>query len=126
MSAWLKIGLAIVAAIVTVSSCTIAQRIDKDRDQWRENARQWKTNSAAWKGRYVAEADRRSKDSAQAVAAVSALRTACAAEVQSARQSQRAINRVLAKPVRYDAQNCPIRGRVSTGELAAILTPGVR
>lgn len=122
----IKIGLAILAAVTTIGSCTVAKRIDADRDKWRENARQWKANSATWKGRYTAEAAQRGEDHRNAVEAVSAVESACAARVKAARQSEAAIRRLVARPVKVDAKGCPAPAIWRESDLRPSLRPEVR
>lgn len=87
-------------------------KLKSDRDGWRVAFNQSENNRKA--------------EQTEFQLALTSVRSACDAEVKSARKSQAALDRVLAKPVKYDKANCPIRTLVTTPELASILTPGVR
>lgn len=49
----------------------------------------------------------------------------CTAQVAAARQSARAIERIIERPVHVDPQGCPIRELVPADELRDALQPGV-
>lgn len=49
----------------------------------------------------------------------------CTAQIAAARQSARAIERIIERPVHVDPQGCPVRERVSADELREALQPGV-
>ena len=49
----------------------------------------------------------------------------CVAQVAAARQSARAIERIIERPVNVDQEGCPLRGLVPASELRAALQPGV-
>jgi hypothetical protein len=101
-------------------------KLRPDLNHYRDAARDYKAASRTWKGRYTAERDQRATDARNARDGVSSDRSDCAAEIEAALRRNRPLNRILAKPVKLDAANCPIRTLVSTDELTAILTREVR
>lgn len=101
-------------------------KLRPDLNHYKDAARDYKAASRTWRGRYVAERSQRATDARNARDGVSSERMDCAAEIEAALRRNRPLNRILAKPVKLDAANCPVRTLVSTDELTAILTREVR
>lgn len=100
--------------------------IDGDRDKWRMAAHDYKRASGLWKARWTAEAGQRDADFAKAVAAVSEAESACSARVRAARKSEAAIHKLMARPVRVDAQGCPAPVIWRSDVLQASIRPEAR
>lgn len=122
----LKIGAAVVGVLLTLSSCGVANHYRHDRDKWRNEAHDLRVSRDAWAKGYKDVVKQLMQEREAAQTAQAQARKDCDAEVSSARASQKALNRTLAKPIKLDARQCPIRQSISTSELAAILTPGGR
>lgn len=104
-----RTGLALAGALATLGSCTIANRIDADRDKWRTEAGDWKHAAGRWEAAYRRSEGFRADEGVQAAEAVRGLRRACDADISAVRKHLQARNRLHAKPVKFDAKNCPLR-----------------
>lgn len=101
-------------------------KLRPDLNHYKAAARDYKAASRTWRGRYVAERAQRDADHQNAVAAVSAVESACSARVAAARKSEAAIHKLMARPVRVDAQGCPAPVIWRSDVLQASMRPGVQ
>lgn len=126
---WIGGALALIAALgfIYFSGYDAGKaKLRPELNQWKAAAHDYKAASRTWRARYTAEKDQRLADAQNARMGASAERRDCAAEIEAALRRNRPLNRILAKPVKLDAANCPVRTLVSTDELTAILTREVR
>lgn len=122
---WLAGGLAVLALIAVIwfnGRASLKPELHKAKAE----ITQLKSDRDGLRVAFNQSENNRKAEQTEFQIALTSVRSACDAEVKSARKSQAALDRVLAKPVKYDKANCPIRTLVTTPELASILTPGVR
>jgi len=98
-------GLTLALAIsFGLNTCTA-----NDRNHWRDAAHAQQRAVKAWKGAFGRSEAARKAERRQSVAAVNDADKACDARVDAARSSARTIQTIIERPVRYDANNCPVR-----------------
>jgi hypothetical protein len=101
-------------------------KLRPDLNHYKDAARDYKAASRTWRGRYTAERSQRDADHQNAVAAVTAVESACSARVAAARKSEAAIHKLMATPVRVDAAGCPAPVIWRSDVLQASMRPGAR
>jgi hypothetical protein len=98
-------------------------RLSQARDGWRVAADNWKTASVGWEAAFRKSERLRKAEQRQAVAAVDAVQSQCDARVKQARASAKVIREIVNAPVKYDANNCPVRVTIPTDRLRDALQP---
>jgi len=99
------------------------QRAQATAADWKRAAQDWKTNRDGWKASQELSEKRRGEERQDALKAVNDGAAACNARVAQVRASDRAMWKMLAKPVKLDGNGCPVR---TLFDPKAILQPGVR
>lgn len=88
---------------------------------WHKNRDGWKINADGWHASFTKSETFRKSDQADAIRSVEAETAACSVRVAEARKSAEAIKRIVNKPVKVDANQCPVRETVSADDLKAAL-----
>jgi hypothetical protein len=93
-------------------------------EKWKLAAHDYRVASRTWEGHFHKSEGLRSEEARQANNALSQEQDACDARVASAQASAKVIRKIISRPVKMDAQGCPVRTMVGVADLAAAL--GVR
>jgi len=112
-----------IAAIGRTAEAARADRLTKDRDQWRAAAANWRRAAGGWRASFQDAEKLRAREAAAARVAVDAATKACAGRVAGARRSAAAIKDVVTEEVSRDPRGCPARGLVPAGRLRDALIP---
>lgn len=100
-----------------------AQRhhLEHQRDQWKKVARGWEENTRLSQLAFHKSEALRAEETASARQAIEAETASCNLRVAEARKSALAIKRIVERPVKVDANQCPVRETVSADDLKAAL-----
>ncbi len=101
-------------------------KLRPDLIHYKAAAHDYKQASGLWRGRYAAERDQRDDDYAKAVNALADAQEACSVRVAAARRSEAAIHKLMARPVKVDAQGCPAPVIWRSDVLQTSMRPGAR
>lgn len=96
-------------------------RLETARDQYRAEAVAWHKSADGWRASFTKSEGFRSDEKTQARQAVEAETASCSIRVAEARRSAKAIRVLVDRPVKLDANQCPVREVVSADDLRSAL-----
>ena len=103
-------------------------RVERQREDAKDAAREWERHTRGWMAAYGQSENARRAETEDARAAVQTLAARCDVRVAEARQSARAIERIVTKESTYEANpdplgRCPVRSLADPDELRRALQP---
>lgn len=119
---WILLTSVIVAGIIAVHiHVSSDQAIVRERELYRRSAIAWEGHARGWYANYNTSDRLRRAEQGRSVRAVDDLRSSCEARLARARESERAIERIVTREVVRDENNCPVRGVVTSNELQSAI-----